>query len=175
MPRLKQNCVTSVRKPATRTNGPASICDPKPPERRRRPHGPKYWRTVWKRAVEEFYGDTTAALRWMQSPSPELGGIPVQIARTPEGRTKVLRELNRLYELKANTRPRTVWRTCRAFYPSPVNGDLLFRNTQIPAAGLFEAFAQEKSINDFLRENPEITRKQVDSVLQDVICDLCDF
>jgi hypothetical protein len=125
--------------------------------------------------VEEFYGDTTAALHWMQSSSPELGGIPVQIATTPEGRTKVLRELNRLHELKASGGPRTLWRTCRAFYPSPFNGDLLFRNTEIPASGLFQAFAHEKSINDFIRENPEITREQVDSVLQDVICDLCDF
>lgn len=125
--------------------------------------------------MEVFYGDSTAALHWMQSPSPVLGGIPVEIATTEEGRTRVLQELNRLHESKADGGPRTVWRTCRAFYPSSFNGDLLFRNTQIPASGLFQAFAQDKSINDFLRENPEITRKQVDSVLQHVICDLCDF
>ncbi len=138
-------------------------------------HGPKYFRKVWAAVLEQCYGDVTSAEKWMTSFRPSLGGIPVELARDVAGREKILAETKLMETERARSRPRTAWRTCGTFFPSKYNGDLLFRGTDIPAASLFSELARGGTIDTFLRNNPGVTRDQVDMIFNLIILDLCDF
>jgi hypothetical protein len=140
------------------------------------PKGPRYWRSIWRNAVHLYYGNPIAAHKWMMAPWHPFGGKrPVDLTITSAGRAQVLQEIDRLEQFKFEGSPRTAWRACRAFYPSPFNGCLLFRKTVLPATDLFHHLARGGNVDSFLRENPEVNRKQVDEVFDQVITDLCDF
>ena len=126
--------------------------------------------------MELFYDDPVAAQKWLESACHPFGGKrTIELMITPEGRGQVLQELERLERFKVDGIPRTAWRTCRAFYPSPINGGLLFSKTEIPAANLFYHLARGGNIAGFIRENPDVTHAQVDTIFDQVILDLCNF
>lgn len=139
-------------------------------------YGPKYWRSIWRAAVEYHYGNKTKALDWMLFPWHPLGGRrPVDLTNTAEGRSQIMQEFRRLDKLRYETKPRTAWRTSRSLYPSPFNGCLLFRNTEFPADFLFHHLDRGGNVDGFLREHPGITRAQVHDIFQQIILDLCDW
>lgn len=138
-------------------------------------HGPRYYRKLWSSVLQEFYGNEEKALDWMTNHWPPFSEIPLKLVQTAEGRNRVLAEVNRLAALRFAAKPRTAWKTYLALAPSEHNGELLFRGTQIPAAFLFSALARGTTIKGFIRKYPEVTRKHVDMVLNQIYQDLCDF
>lgn len=62
----------------------------------------------------------------------------------------------------------TDWDTCRAVErdPDKLNGALIFRNTRIPVATLFENLKRGATVDQFLEWYPGATREQVEAVIE---------
>ena len=138
-------------------------------------HGHRYFHTVWAAVLEQFFGDEAAAEKWMTSHCANLRGKPIELAQDAEGRNKILAETKIMAADRMRSKPYTAWRTVTAFYPSPYNGELLFRGTEIPSSALFSELSRGGTIHTFVRENPGVTREQVEFIFERLILDLCDF
>jgi uncharacterized protein (DUF433 family) len=59
------------------------------------------------------------------------------------------------------------WASCEAVerVPGKVSGSLVFRDTRVPVAALFENLKSGATIDEFLEWFPGVTRAQVESVL----------
>lgn len=62
----------------------------------------------------------------------------------------------------------TEWTTCSAVerHPDKVSGAVVFRDTRVPIAALFENLKDGASIEDFLAWFPGVSRAQVAAVLE---------
>lgn len=60
------------------------------------------------------------------------------------------------------------WRDCPAIErdPNKYSGAWVFRGTRVPVAALFENLGDGATIDDFLEWFPGVTRRQVDTVLE---------
>lgn len=63
------------------------------------------------------------------------------------------------------------WSQCSAVeqHPEKVSGAVVFRNTRVPVAALFENLEGGASVEEFLDWFPGVTKEQVDSVLEHAI------
>ncbi len=61
----------------------------------------------------------------------------------------------------------TDWNTCAAVErdPNKLSGALIFRNTRIPVATLFENLKRGATVDQFLEWYPGATREQVEAVM----------
>jgi uncharacterized protein (DUF433 family) len=60
------------------------------------------------------------------------------------------------------------WQDCKAVERTPekLSGALVFRNTRVPVAALFENLKGGATIDEFLEWFPGVTRAQVEAVLE---------
>lgn len=135
---------------------------------------PRFYRTVWASVVEAFYGDVDKAHAWMVADCKEVGGIPLELCRDSLQRARVLNQIEIMEHSKMRRHPITAWHKSPAVYPCE-NGELMFRDTRVLVSALFAALQDGGTIEDFLESRPNVTRLQVEWLMDQIYMDLCEF
>jgi uncharacterized protein (DUF433 family) len=132
---------------------------------------PRQWPSVWRKAVEVFYGNESDAWQWFYIYNSVLGAAPLDVLPDPTGRVWVMRDLEWLHRQKWQQKPLTSWLSCSSFSPSKQSGLLVFRGSDVLASALFYHLRKGGDIAEFLKQYPEVTADQVEIVFETICLD----